>query len=108
MAELPEIDRKLEGFLWFGSERIRNKEDIFDLEDLNVKLVKINGLKNDIDIESLEKEQLNTFKAKDSDAAKVKTQNPTPDITKNNSKTQNKEPSKVKQNTPNITTDSKE
>lgn len=108
LAELPEIDRKLEGFLWFGSERIRNKEDIFDLEDLNVKLVKINGLKNDIDIESLEKEQLNTFKAKDSDAAKVKTQNPTPDITKNNSKTQNKEPSKVKQNTPNITTDSKE
>jgi hypothetical protein len=108
LAELPEIDRKLEGFLWFGSERIRNKEDIFDLEDLNVKLVKINGLKNDIDIESLEKEKLNTSKAKDSEASKVKTQNPTPDITKNTSKTQNKEPSKVKQNTPNITTDSKE
>jgi lipopolysaccharide export system protein LptA len=103
LAELPEIDRKLEGFLWFGSERIRNKEDIFDLEDLNVKLVKINGLKNDIDIESLEKEKLNT-----SDASKVKTQNPTPYITKNTSKTQNQEPSKVKQNTPNITTDPKE
>ena len=108
LAELPEIDRKLEGFLWFGSERIRNKEDIFDLEDLNVKLVKINGLKNDIDIESFEKEKLNTSKTKDSDATKVKTQNPTPDITKNTSKTQNQEPSKVKQNTPNITTDSKE
>lgn len=108
LAELPEIDRKLEGFLWFGSERIRSKEDIFDLDDLNVKLVKINGLKNDIDNESLEKEKLNTSKAKDSDASKIKAQNPTTDNTKNTSKTQNQEPSKAKQNSPNIHTDFKE
>jgi len=51
LSEIPVLDRKLEGFVWYGSERIKTKEDIFDKDDLNIKLVKINGLENAIDME---------------------------------------------------------
>ena len=52
LSELPVVDRKLEGFLWFGEERIRTKDDIFGPEDLKVKLTKIRGLTNPIDTEN--------------------------------------------------------
>lgn len=47
--ELPENSRKLKGFIWRGDERIRSKEEIFDEDDNNIKLVKIRGIDNPID-----------------------------------------------------------
>ncbi len=47
--DLPENSRKLKGFIWRGDERIRNKEDIFDEDDNNIRLVKINGIENPMD-----------------------------------------------------------
>lgn len=49
LPSLPKEDRKLEGFVWYGAERIRTKNDIFDADDLNIKLVKIKGLLGPID-----------------------------------------------------------
>ncbi len=49
--ELPENSRKLKGFIWRGDERIRNKDAIFDDDDNNIELVKIQGLDNPIDTE---------------------------------------------------------
>ena len=58
LSELPVVDRKLEGFVWFGDERIKNKEDIFGADDLNMILTKIKGLTQPIDIEALKMEVL--------------------------------------------------
>ncbi len=55
-AELPENARKLRGFVWYGDEMIRTKDDIFDADDNNVELVKIRGIDNPIDIEAEEEE----------------------------------------------------
>jgi lipopolysaccharide export system protein LptA len=47
--DLPVSSRKLKGFIWRGDERIRKKEDIFDDDDNNIKLVKIRGVDHPID-----------------------------------------------------------
>ncbi len=50
--DLPPNSRKLKGFTWRGEERIRTKDDIFDEDDNNIKLVKINGIDNPMDTDS--------------------------------------------------------
>ncbi len=55
--ELPENSRRLKGFIWRGDERILSKDDIFDEDDLNVKLVSIRGIDNPIDIDAEEEER---------------------------------------------------
>jgi lipopolysaccharide export system protein LptA len=50
--ELPINSRKLKGFIWRGDERIRTKDDIFDEDDNNLTLVKINGIDNPIDTDA--------------------------------------------------------
>jgi len=57
--ELPENSRILKGFVWRGDERIVNKEDIFDEDDNNLKLVVIRGIDNPIDIDAEEAERSN-------------------------------------------------
>ncbi len=47
--DLPENSRLLKGFIWRGDERIRSKEAIFDEDDNNIRLVKIQGIDNPID-----------------------------------------------------------
>ncbi|MGS2763747.1 OstA-like protein [Sinomicrobium sp. M5D2P9] len=54
--QLPENTRKLRGFVWYGDEMIRSKDDIFDEDDNNIELVKIRGIDNPIDIEAEEEE----------------------------------------------------
>lgn len=55
-SQLPGNARKLRGFVWYGDEMIRSKDDIFDEEDNNIELVKIRGIDNPIDIEAEEEE----------------------------------------------------
>lgn len=55
-SDLPENARKLRGFVWYGDEMIRSKDDIFDEDDNNIELVKIRGIDNPIDIEAEEEE----------------------------------------------------
>ena len=57
--ELPENGRKLKGFIWRGDERIYTKDDIFDEDDNNIKLVVIRGIDNPIDIDAEEEERSN-------------------------------------------------
>ena len=52
--DLPVNSRKLKGFIWRGDERIMNKDDIFDEDDNNVKLVKIQGIDQPLDEQELE------------------------------------------------------
>lgn len=58
LSEIPVADRKLEGFVWYGEERIKSKHDIFSPEDRNIKLPTIKGLTQSIDMEALKKEVL--------------------------------------------------
>ncbi len=55
--DLPENSRKLKGFIWRGEERILTKDDIFDEDDNNIKLVTIQGIDNPIDIDAEEEER---------------------------------------------------
>ncbi|MEP1983030.1 MAG: OstA-like protein, partial [Maribacter dokdonensis] len=55
--DLPENSRILKGFVWRGDERILTKEDIFDEDDNNLKLVVINGIDNPIDIDAEEQQR---------------------------------------------------
>lgn len=55
--DLPENSRILKGFVWYGDERILTKDDIFDEDDNNIKLVVIRGLDNPIDIDAEEGER---------------------------------------------------
>lgn len=55
--DLPIESRKLKGFIWRGDERIRSKEEIFDVDDNNIELVKIRGIDNPVDIETEERER---------------------------------------------------
>ena len=48
---------KLTGFIWRGDERILTKDDIFDEDDNNIKLVVIRGIDNPIDIDAEEEER---------------------------------------------------
>ncbi len=50
-------ERKLSGFVWRGEERIKSKDDIFDEDDNNIKLVVIRGITNPIDIDAEEAER---------------------------------------------------
>ncbi len=52
--DLPVNSRKLKGFIWRGDERIMTKDDIFDEDDNNVKLVKIRGIDQPLDEGELE------------------------------------------------------
>ncbi len=47
--DLPENSRKLKGFIWRGDERIRSKDAIFDEDDNNIQLARIQGVDNPID-----------------------------------------------------------
>lgn len=55
--DLPENSRILKGFVWRGNERILTKEDIFDQDDNNLKLVVIKGIDNPIDIDAEEQQR---------------------------------------------------
>nr|WP_299343633.1 OstA-like protein [Allomuricauda sp.] len=55
--DLPLESRKLKGFVWRGDERILTKDDIFDEDDNNITLVKIQGIDNPIDIDAEEEER---------------------------------------------------
>ena len=57
--DLPPNARKLKGVVWRGDEIIRTKEDIFTEADNNIKLVKIRGVDNPIDIDAEEYEKSN-------------------------------------------------
>ena len=52
--DLPPNSRKLKGFIWRGDERIMTKNDIFDEDDNNIKLVKIRGIDQPLDEQELE------------------------------------------------------
>ncbi|MFP2995946.1 OstA-like protein [Spongiivirga sp. MCCC 1A20706] len=49
--DLPPNARKLKGFVWREDEWIKKKDDIFDEDDNNIKLVKIKGLEERVDID---------------------------------------------------------
>ncbi|APQ18414.1 OstA-like protein [Maribacter hydrothermalis] len=55
--DIPENTRILKGFVWRGDERILTKDDIFDEDDNNLKLVVINGIDNPIDIDAEEQQR---------------------------------------------------
>jgi lipopolysaccharide export system protein LptA len=55
--DMPENTRILKGFVWRGDERILTKEDIFDEDDNNLKLVVIKGIDNPIDIDAEEQQR---------------------------------------------------
>jgi lipopolysaccharide export system protein LptA len=52
--ELPLNSRKLKGFIWRGEERIRTKDDIFDEDDNNIELVRIQGVDHPLDTQEEE------------------------------------------------------
>ena len=54
--DLPPNARKLKGFIWRGDERILTKDDIFDEDDNNLKLVKIRGVDHPLDEQELPEE----------------------------------------------------
>ncbi|WP_394750040.1 OstA-like protein [Spongiimicrobium salis] len=56
-VDLPEEQRKLKGFIWRGSERLRSVDDLFDADDNAIELVKIRGINSPIDIEAEEEER---------------------------------------------------
>lgn len=68
--DLPPNSRKLKGFIWRGEERIKTKDDIFDEDDNNLKLVKINGIDNPMDTDSPSEPEENPTIKKASDIAK--------------------------------------
>ncbi|MFI8604464.1 OstA-like protein [Cellulophaga baltica] len=55
--DLEEELRILKGMAWRGDERILTKEDIFDEDDNNIKLVVIQGIENPIDIDAEEEQR---------------------------------------------------
>lgn len=55
--DLPKDSRKLKGFIWRGDERIYSKDEIFDDDDNNIKLVSIRGIDQPVDIDTEERER---------------------------------------------------
>jgi len=55
--DLEEELRILKGMVWRGDERILTKDDIFDEDDNNIKLVVIQGIENPIDIDAEEEQR---------------------------------------------------
>tara|TARA_R110002049_G_scaffold272657_2_gene450299 strand:- start:169 stop:1896 length:1728 start_codon:yes stop_codon:yes gene_type:complete len=53
-GEEPEKGAKLEGFVWYGDQRIHTKDDIFDEDDRNFVLPIIKGISSPIDIDAEE------------------------------------------------------
>ncbi len=64
--ELPENSRLLKGFIWRGKERILSKDDIFDEDDNNIKLVTIKGVDNPIDLDVEPEEAIEDQRKRDS------------------------------------------
>jgi hypothetical protein len=64
--ELPENSRLLKGFIWRGDERILTKDDIFDEDDNNIKLVTIRGVENPIDMDVEPEEAIEDQRKRDS------------------------------------------
>ncbi len=56
-GEEPEKGSKIEGFIWYGDQRIYTKDDIFDEDDKNYILPIIKGISNPIDIDAEEQER---------------------------------------------------
>lgn len=52
--DLPLNSRKLKGFIWRGEERIRTKDEIFDDDDNNIELVRIQGVDHPLDAQEEE------------------------------------------------------
>lgn len=50
--QLPLNSRKFRGFVWRGDEMLKTKDDIFDEDDNNIELIKINGIENPMDPDS--------------------------------------------------------
>jgi hypothetical protein len=46
LKDTPIEDRKLEGFLWYGSEQIKSPDDLFEEDDVELKI--INGLNHEL------------------------------------------------------------
>jgi len=46
LKDTPIEDRKLEGFLWYGSEQIKSPDDLFEEDDFELKI--INGLNQEL------------------------------------------------------------
>lgn len=55
--DLPPDSRKLKGFIWRGEERIYSKDEIFDEDDNNIKLIPIRGIDQPVDIDTEERER---------------------------------------------------
>jgi hypothetical protein len=71
--------RILKGMVWRGGERILTKDDIFDEDDNNLKLVVIRGIENPIDIDAEEQERSRNM----SDPVnRIKKNTPAPNLTK--------------------------
>tara|TARA_R110002051_G_scaffold144021_3_gene216971 strand:+ start:1793 stop:3604 length:1812 start_codon:yes stop_codon:yes gene_type:complete len=68
----------LDGMFWRGDERILTKDDIFDEDDNNLKLVVIMGIENPIDIDAEEEERSKNS----SDPINKTSQNKVPSIQK--------------------------
>ncbi len=49
--DLPKNARRLRGFEWYGDERVTSKDDLFDEEDENIKLPKIQGVDQPFDFD---------------------------------------------------------
>ncbi|MGB5554254.1 MAG: OstA-like protein [Flavobacteriaceae bacterium] len=58
-SELLVEERKLKGFIWRGEERLLSVDDLFDDDDNNIVLVKIQGIDSPIDIDAEEEERQN-------------------------------------------------
>ena len=67
-VDLPLSSRKLKGFIWRGDERILSKDDIFDEDDNNIELVKINGVDNPLDLEEEQQEEEDNDPSKNSES----------------------------------------
>ena len=82
-VDLPVSSRKLKGFIWRGDERILSKDDIFDEDDNNIELVKINGVDNPLDLEEEQQEEEDNDPSKNSESINglIPKKGPTPQKT---------------------------
>jgi lipopolysaccharide export system protein LptA len=91
--ELPENSRLLKGFIWRGKERIMTKDDIFDEDDNNIKLVTIRGVENPIDLDVEPEEAMEDQRKRDSiNSSKLLPPNPLKKIEPTKKDQQKKDP----------------
>ena len=94
--ELPENSRLLKGFIWRGKERIMTKDDIFDEDDNNIKLVTIRGVDNPIDLDVEPEEAVEDERKRDSiNSSKLLPPNPLKKIEPTKNDQQKKEPKAI-------------